>query len=51
MADNTPEDTTEDTSIDTPVAHRFPGQSYRDRADSPNSDDSDSGPRSKLEPL
>lgn len=47
MAHNTPDDTPADTPIDTPVAPDFPGQTYRDRSSSPNSDDSDSGPKSK----
>lgn len=51
MADSSPDgapgDTPADTPIDTPVAPQFPGQTYRDRFASPNSDDSDSGPRSK----
>ena len=49
MAHNTPDDTSADTPIDTPVAPDFPGQTYRDRSSSPNSDDSDSGPKSKSE--
>ena len=45
MADDTPDDT--------PIAPQFPGQTYRDahRSASPNTDDSDSGPKSKSSPL
>ncbi|CAF9915917.1 MAG: hypothetical protein ALECFALPRED_010378 [Alectoria fallacina] len=48
MAHNTPDDTSADTPIDTPVAPDFPGQTYRDRSSSPNSDDSDSGPKKAI---
>lgn len=48
MANDTPEDAPADTPADTPAdipadapaALLFPGQSYRERSTSPNSDDS-----------
>lgn len=47
IAETTPKNMAEDT----PVAHQFPGQTYRDRSTSPNSDNSDSGPRSDSNPF
>ena len=44
MAHNTPDETPTDNPIDTPT---FPGQTYRDRTSSANSDDSDNGLKSE----
>ena len=51
MAENTADDAPNDapaaTPIESPLAPRFSGQTYRDRAATPDSDDSDEGPSSQ----
>lgn len=44
MADNTSDDSPANSPVYTPVAPKFPEQTYRDRSTSPNSDDSEGGP-------